>query len=62
MPLEEDAKFNITVEHESEDGDGLVKVQDTLVFLPGVGKGSEFRIRITKSFSKIAFAQIVKED
>ncbi len=61
MALEEGRKFDVSVEHESEMGDGLVKVEDSIVFLPAVGQGSEFKIQITKSFEKVAFAKIVKE-
>ncbi len=62
MVLEEGRKFNVTVEHESDLGDGLAKVEGTVVFLPAVGEGSEFKVRIIRSYEKVAFAQIVREE
>lgn len=61
MPLEEGKEFNVTVEHESDLGDGMVKIQDVVVFLPAVGEGSEFKVRVTKSYNKVAFAQVLND-
>ncbi|MFW5852777.1 MAG: TRAM domain-containing protein [Nanoarchaeota archaeon] len=56
-------EFDVVVEVSGEKGDGICKVDDNVVFVPGVNQGEKVKIKITKLFKKVAFGEVIsKED
>jgi predicted RNA-binding protein with TRAM domain len=54
-------ELDITVEAVSERGDGIVRKDEIVLFIPGVKKDEQHHIVVTKLFKKIGFAE-VKDD
>ena len=44
-----------------EKGDGVAKVKGFILFVPGTKKDQKVRIRVTKVFKKVGFAEVINE-
>ncbi len=60
--MEEGYRFTGKIEHETDLGDGLLMHDGVVVFVPAASKDSEVPLKITRSYEKVAFAKIVRED
>lgn len=51
-------ELNVIIEASTERGDGIARVDDIVVFIPGVKKDEKHHISITKLYQKVAFAEV----
>lgn len=55
-PVHVDEEYDVTIVNVGEKGDGVAKIQDFIVFVPGAKKGQNCRIKITRVLPKVGFA------
>lgn len=60
-PVRVGEEIDVTIEAVGEKGDGVAKVKGFVIFVPGVQQGDNVKVRITKVFRKMAFAEVVGE-
>ncbi len=58
-PVSVGEELDVRVEAVGEKGDGIVKKNGFVIFVPGVKEGEEIRIRVTKVLAKVGFAEKV---
>lgn len=56
-PVKAGEEIDVRVEAVGEKGDGIVKKNGFVIFVPGVKEGEEIRVRITKVLAKVGFAE-----
>ena len=60
-PVKVGEELDVTIEAVGEKGDGIAKKNGFVIFVPGVQQGDVVKIRITKVFKKMAFAEVIGE-
>jgi len=60
-PVKVGEEIDVTIEAVGEKGDGIAKKNGFVIFVPGVQQGDVVKIRITKVFRKMAFAEVIGE-
>jgi len=60
-PVKVGEELDVTIEAVGEKGDGIAKKNGFVIFVPGVQQGDSVKIRITKVFKKMAFAEVIGE-
>lgn len=60
-PVEVGEELDVRVEAVGEKGDGIVRKKGFVLFVPGVQKGDEVRIRVKKVLEKVGFAEKIGE-
>jgi len=60
-PVKVGEELDVKIEAVGEKGDGIAKKNGFVIFVPGVHEGDQVRIRITKVFRKMAFAEVIGE-
>lgn len=60
-PVKVGEELDVTIEAVGEKGDGIAKKNGFVIFVPGAQQGDTVKIRITKVFKKMAFAEVVGE-
>ena len=60
-PVKVGEELDVTIESIGEKGDGIAKINGFVLFVPGVKKGDQVKIRITKVLRKVGFAEVVGE-
>lgn len=58
-PVKVGDELDVKIESVGEKGDGLAKVNNFVIFVPGTKAGDQVRIRITRVLRKVAFAELV---
>ena len=58
-PINVGDEFDVKIESVGEKGDGIAKVQGFVVFVPGVKKGDEVKIKVTRVSQRFAFGEVV---
>jgi predicted RNA-binding protein with TRAM domain len=58
-PVKVGEELDVTIEAVGEKGDGIAKKKGFVLFVPGVKQGDTVRIRITKVFKKMGFAEVL---
>jgi predicted RNA-binding protein with TRAM domain len=61
VPVEEGKVYEAKIEDIGREGDGLARIQNFVVFVPGTKVGDEVRVRITKVHRRMAFGEVVRE-
>ncbi len=61
VPVEEGKVYDAKIEDIGREGDGLARIQNFVVFVPGTKIGDEVKIKITKVHRRMAFGEVVKE-
>ncbi len=61
VPVEEGKVYEATIEDIGREGDGLARIQNFVVFVPGTKIGEQVRIKIMKVGRRMAFGEVVKE-
>ena len=56
-PVNVGDELDVKVEAVGEKGDGVVRVEGFVLFVPGVQQGENIRVRVTKVLSKVGFAE-----
>lgn len=60
-PVEEGKVYDAKIEDIGREGDGIAKIENFVVFVPGTKVGDEVKVRITRVMRRMAFAEVVKE-
>ncbi len=60
-PVRVGEELDVVIEAVGEKGDGIAKKNGFVLFVPGVNEGDNVRIRVTKVFRKVGFAEVVGE-
>lgn len=60
-PVEQGDEIEVTIESTGAKGDGIAKVNNFVVIVPGVKQGDKVRVKITRVLKKMAFAEVVGE-
>lgn len=58
-PVEMGDEIEVTIESTGAKGDGIAKVNNFVVIVPGAKEGDKVKVRITRVLKKMAFAEIV---
>ena len=59
VPINAGDEFEVTIEAVGAKGDGIAKKEGFVIFVPGVQKGDQVRIKVTKVLRKVGFAEVV---
>ncbi len=60
-PVEEGKVYEAKIEDVGREGDGLARIQNFVVFVPGTNVGDQVKVRITRVLRRMAFGEVVKE-
>lgn len=60
-PVKVGEELEVTIEAVGAKGDGIAKKNGFVLFIPGVKEGQTVKIRVTKVFRKVGFAEVVGE-
>lgn len=60
-PVNEGEEYTAIVANVGEKGDGILRIQGFVVFVPGVNKGDFVKIRVTKVLPKVAFGELIEK-
>jgi predicted RNA-binding protein with TRAM domain len=58
-PVQEGEEHEVTIEEVSRRGDGIAKIQNFVIFVPGTKVGDEVKIKVTRVGSRYATAEKV---
>lgn len=58
-PVNVGDELEVTIESVGAKGDGVAKKDGFVLFVPGVQKGDNVRIRVTRVLRKVGFAEVV---
>ncbi len=58
-PVSVGEELDVIIEAVGEKGDGIAKKNGFVLFVPGVKAGENVKIRVTKVFRKVGFAEVV---
>ena len=58
--IEEGSEYEVTIIDLTRDGDGIARVGDYMVYIPGAKKGEKVRIKVERIKMNIAFAKRLK--
>jgi predicted RNA-binding protein with TRAM domain len=61
VPVEEGKVYDAQIEDIGREGDGVARIQNFVVFVPGTRVGDKVKVRITKIGRRMAFGEVVKE-
>ncbi len=61
VPVEEGKVYEAKIEDIGREGDGLARIQNFVVFVPGTKIGDQVKVKITKVHRRMAFGEVVKE-
>lgn len=61
-PVDRDDVIEVTIESTGAKGDGIAKVNNFVVIVPGAKEGEKVKVKITRVLKKMAFAEIVSAD
>ncbi len=60
-PVKVGEELDVSIEAVGEKGDGIAKKNGFVLFIPNVKQGDNVRIRVTKVFKKVGFAEVIGE-
>lgn len=60
-PVEVGKVYEAKIEDIGREGDGLARIQNFVVFVPGTKVGDQVKVRITKVHRRMAFGEVVQE-
>ena len=60
-PVEEGKVYEAKIEDMGREGDGLARIQNFVVFVPGTKVGDQVKVKITRVLRRMAFGEVVKE-
>jgi predicted RNA-binding protein with TRAM domain len=60
-PVEEGKVYEAKIEDIGREGDGLARIQNFVVFVPGTKVGDQVKVRITRVHRRMAFGEVVRE-
>lgn len=60
-PVEEGKVYDAKIEDLGREGDGLARIQNFVVFVPGTKVGEQVKVKITRVLRRMAFGEKVQE-
>ena len=60
-PVEEGKVYEAKVVDMGREGDGLCRVENFVVFVPGVKVGETVKFRVTRVLKRVAFGEVVRD-
>ncbi len=60
VPVEEGQEVDVTVESVGRRGDGIARINNFVVFIPGTNEGDKVKVRITSIRGSFATGEVVK--
>ena len=60
-PIEEGKVYEAKIEDIGREGDGIARIQNFVVFVPGTKIGDQVKIRITRVGRRMGFGEVVHE-
>ncbi len=60
-PVEEGKVYEAKIEDMGREGDGLARIQNFVVFIPGTKVGDHVKVKITRVLRRMAFGEVVQE-
>src|SRR3989338_5316532 len=60
-PVERGDEIEVTIESTGAKGDGIAKVNNFVIIVPGAKEGDKVKVRITRVLKKMAFAEVITE-
>lgn len=61
VPVKVGDEIDVTIEAVGQKGDGIAKKEGFVLFVPNAKEGQRVKVRVTKVFRKVGFADIVGE-
>jgi predicted RNA-binding protein with TRAM domain len=61
-PVMEGKTYNVKIEDIAAEGDGIAKIDNFVIFVPGTKVGDKVEVKIEKVFRSNAFALVVKTE
>lgn len=61
-PIRVGEELDVKIEGIGEKGDGIARIQGFVLFVPGVKKEDEVRVRVTRVLHRVGFAEVVGGD
>jgi len=58
-PVQQGDEVEVTIESTGAKGDGVAKVNNFVIIVPGAKEGEKVKVRITRVLRKMAFGEIV---
>ncbi|MBI1973580.1 TRAM domain-containing protein [Candidatus Micrarchaeota archaeon] len=58
-PVKEGEEYDVEINEVGSKGDGIAKIKNFVIFVPGTKKGEKVKIRITQVKAKSAVAEVV---
>jgi predicted RNA-binding protein with TRAM domain len=58
-PVQEGGTYDVKIQDIGREGDGIARIENFVVFVPGTKVGDQVKIRITKVLRRVAFAETV---
>ncbi len=60
-PVEEGKVYDAKIDDIGREGDGIARIENFVIFVPGTKVGDQVKIRITKVLRRMAIGEVVKE-
>jgi len=60
-PVEEGKIYDAKIEDIGREGDGVARIENFVVFVPGTKVGDQVKVKITRVMRRMAFGEVVKE-
>lgn len=60
-PVEVGDEIEVTIESTGAKGDGIAKVNNFVIIIPGAKEGDKVKVKITRVLKKMAFAEVITE-
>ena len=61
-PVMEGKTYNVNIEGIGDEGDGIAKINNFVIFVPGTKVGDKVDVKIEKVFRSNAFGLVVKDE
>ncbi len=60
-PVEEGKVYDAKIDDIGREGDGIARIENFVIFVPGTKVGDQVKIRITKVLRRMAIGEVVKD-
>ncbi len=57
-PVAEGKTYDVKIQDLGREGDGIARIENFVVFVPGTKVGDQVKIKITKVLRRVAFAEV----
>ena len=59
-PVKLDQEYDVKIETIGDKGDGIAKIDNFVIIIPGAGVNERVRVRIKRALDRVAFAEVVE--